>query len=331
MTEGIKGMDNGGAEAIKGFNFQKANLILLAINNYQKNNFKIYIEAEDDIVVSYEDYKAYIQVKKQKHTFNTITKKESKKITDTDGNKITTSSSSILEKNLSSGSDSDTYKIFVKDIGSSDKKKLNLRKPGSICTEVYRLNDEAKGKIINVLPDELKNKLEKFYFYISPINDDLNEAVKYLIGCLNGINVSVDDNRGRIVIAELSLTIDQKAQEVISNEVDKEIKAMDTNYFSKVFITYETLNQFDRVLNSLGYNELITKKIRSERLKIELNSTDLKREIKEALEELFEDDSFQSLSNREIIDIIIENFKSSSFSRNTLISVAVECLCEVEV
>lgn len=330
MTEGIKEMDNGGAEAIKGFNFQKANLILLAINNYRKNNFKIYIEAEDDIVVSYEDYKAYIQVKKQKHTFNTITKKESKKITDTDGNKIT-SSSSILEKNLSSGSDFDTYKIFVKDIGSSDKKKLNLKKPGSICTEVYRLNDEAKGKIINVLPDELKHKLEKFYFYISPINDDLNEAVKYLIGCLNGINVSVDDNRGRIVIAELSLTIDQKAQEVISNEVDKEIKAMDTNYFSKVFITYETLNQFDRVLNSLGYNELITKKIRSERLKIELNSTDLKREIKEALEELFEDDSLQSLSNREIIDIIIEKFKSSSFSRNTLISVAVECLCEVEV
>lgn len=333
MTEVIKEMDNGGAEAIKGFNFQKANLILLAINNYQKNNFKIYIEAEDDIVVSYEDYKAYIQVKKQKHTFNTITKKESKKITDTDGNKITTLSSSILEKNLSSGSgsDSDTYKIFVKDIGSSDKKKLNLKKPGSICTEVYRLNDEAKGKIINVLPVELKNKLEKFYFYISPINDDLNEAVKYLIGCLNGINVSVDDNRGRIVIAELSLTIDQKAQEVLSNEVDKEIKAMDTNYFSKVFITYETLNQFDRVLNSLGYNELITKKIRSERLKIELNSTDLKREIKEALQTLFEDESLQSLSNRDIIDIIIEKFISSSFSRNTLISVAVECLCEVEV
>lgn len=331
MTEGIKEMDNGGAEAIKGFNFQKANLILLAINNYQKNNFKIYIEAEDDIVVSYENYKAYIQVKKQKHTFTTITKKESKKITDTDGKKITKFSSSILEKNLSSGADSDTYKIFVKDIGSSDKKKLDLKKPGSICTEVYRLNDEAKGKIIKALPDELKNKLENFYFYISPINDDLNEAVKYLIGCLNGINVSVDDNRGRIVIAELSLTIDQKAQEVLSNEVDKEIKAMDTSYFSKVFVTYETLNQFDRVLDSLGYNELITRKIRSERLKIELNLTDLKKAIKEALQELFEDENLQSLSNREITDIITEKFKSSSFSRNTLISVAVECLCEVEV
>lgn len=323
-------MDNGGAEAIKGFNFQKANLILLAINNYQKDNFKIYIEAEDDIVVSYDNYIAYIQVKKQKHTFSTITKKDSKKVTDTEGKKITIVTSSILEKNLSSGADSDTYKIFVKDIGSSDKKKLSLKKPGSICTEVYRLNDVAKEKIIKTLPDDLKSKLEKFYFYISPISDDLNEAVKYLIGCLNEIKVSVDDNRGRIVIAELSLTIDQKAQEVLSNDVDKEIKAMDNNYFSKVFVTYETLNQFDRVLNSLGYNELVTKKIRSERLKIELNLTDLKRDIKETLQELFKDENIQILSNREIIDIIIEKFKSLSFSIYTLISVAVECLCEVE-
>ncbi|MDY8024291.1 hypothetical protein [Paenibacillus polymyxa] len=75
-------------------------------------------------------------------------------------------------------------------------------------------------------------KIGGFYFYISPINNDLNEAVKYLIGSLNGINVSVDDNRGRIVIAELSLTIDQKAQEVLYDGIDKEIKAMDTNYFS---------------------------------------------------------------------------------------------------
>ena len=55
--------ENGGAEAIKGFNFQKANLILIAINNYLKDNFKIYIEAEDDVVVSYNNYKAYLQVK----------------------------------------------------------------------------------------------------------------------------------------------------------------------------------------------------------------------------------------------------------------------------
>ncbi|PPQ46041.1 DUF4297 domain-containing protein [Paenibacillus peoriae] len=331
MAEVNKEVDNGGAEAIKGFNFQKANVILLAINNFQKNNFKIYVETEDDIVVSYENYKAYIQVKKQKHTFSSISKKESKKVQGDDGKKITRWSPSILEKNLSSGAASDIYKIIVKDIGSSDKKKLDLKKPGSICREVYKINDEARREIIQALPEKLRSKLENFYFYISPINDDLNEAVKYLIGCLSGINVSVDDNRGRIVIAELSLTIDQKAQEILYDGVDKEIKAMDTNYFSKVFVTYETLNQFDRVLNSLGYNEIISKRIRSERLKIELNLTDVKKDIKEALQEILDNDNFSDLSNLEIIGLIFKRFESLNLNRNTLIAVAVECLCEVEV
>jgi len=330
MTEVVEVLDNGGAEAIKGFNFQKANLILLAINNYSKKNFKIYIEAEDDIVVSYENNTAYIQVKKQKHTFTSILRKESKKIQDTDGNKVTKISPSILEKNLRSGTDNDTYKIIVKDIGTSDKKKLILKKPGSICTEVYRLNDKAKEDIIKLLPKELKEKIENFYFFISPINDDLNEAVKYLIGCLNEINVSVDNNRGRIVIAELSLTIDQKAQEVLRDGVDKEIKAMDSKYFSRVFVTYENLNQFERVLNSLGYNEIFTNKIRNERLKIELTLTDLKSDIKGLLYELLNDENFSGLSNREIIEFIIKDFEFK-FSKSTLISVAIECLCEVEV
>lgn len=331
MDEAKKELDNGGSEAIKGFNFQKANLILLAINNYQKRNFKIYVETEDDIVVSYDNYNAYIQVKKQKHTFRTIKEKKSKKVQGNDGNNVTQWSPSILEKNLSSGTDSDTYKIIVKDIGSSDKKKLTLKRPGSICTEVHRLNDEAKGEIIKDLPENLKLRLENFYFNISPINDDLNEAVKYLIGCLNGIEVAVDDNRGRIVIAELSLTIDQKAQEVLSEGVEKEIKAINSTYFSKVFITYETLNQFDKILNSLGYNEIITKKIKNERLKIELNLTDVKKDVKEALCEIANDDCFSDLSNREIIELIIKRFNSIEINRNTLISVAIECLCEVEL
>lgn len=333
MTEDIKDkeIDNGGAEAIKGFNFQKANLILIAINNYKKNSFKVYIEAEDDIVVSYENYKAYIQVKKQIHTFSSLTTKESKKITAADGKKVTKLSSSIIEKNLSFGTKSDNYKIFVKDIGITDKKQLVLKKPGSICAEVYKLNDLARTKIIKSLPVELQNKLENFYFFISPINEDLNEAVNYLIGCLNGINVSVDDNRGRIIIAELSLTIDQKAQEVLSKDVDKEIKAMDTNYFSKIFVTWEALNKFDRILDSLGYNEIINKQIRNERLKIELNLTNLKKDMHEALVNLFEDDDYMDLTNRNIIDNIIDKFKSTDFARYTLISVAIECLCEVEI
>lgn len=328
ITE-VKEYDNGGAEAIKGFNFQKANLILLAINNFEKKDFKIYIEAEDDIVVNYNNYRAYIQVKKQVHTFNTITKPSKKKVVDSDGNKGYDFSASILEKNLTSGTKEDTFKIFVKDIGITDKKQLNIKKPGSICSELYELSEEAKKTIKAILPRNLKDKIENFYFFISPIHDDLNEAEKYLIGCLNRIDVSVDNNRGRAIIAELSLTIDQKAQEVISNEVHKEIKSMDKEYFSKVLVTCKSLNEFDNILNSLNYNILFKKKIRKERLKIELNHTSLKEDMKQVLKEIEKAENLADTSDQGIINYLVEKFTSTKFEEVTLISVAIESLSEL--
>lgn len=321
--------ENGGAEAIKGFNFQKANLILLAVNNYKKKNFKIYIEAEDDIVVNYEKYKAFIQVKKQVHTFNSITKRENKKIKDSTGKEIKVSSPSILEKNLKQGTDEDTFKIIVKDIGQTDKKQLDIKKPGLICSELHELNKKAKEKIIKSLPDDLVKKIDKFYFYISPIHENLNEAEKYLIGCLNTVDVSVDNNRGRAIIAELSLTIDQKAEEVITSEIHKELKSMDTDYFSKVFITCKSLKKFDDILDSFGYNEIIKKRIKTERLKIELNKTELKEEMKKVIKEYCERENMFNISNQDIINYVVEKFKSVDFDDFTLISIAIESLCEL--
>lgn len=334
MTDTIKAQkfDNGGAEAIKGFNFQKANLILLSINNYQKKDFKIYIEAEDDIVVSYESYRAFIQVKKQKHTLNSINKPDKKVRKDSDGKNIIEFSPSILEKNLNSGTEKDIFKIIVKEIGPTDKKQLDIKKPGSICPELYKLSDKAKKTLIKSLPAELVNKIENFYFFISPIHEDLIEAEKYLIGCLNGIEISVDNNRGRAIIAELSLTIDQKAQEVIVDEVHKELKLLDKNYLSKVLVTCKSLNEFDNILESLGYSTLVKKQIKSERLKIELNETNLKESMKEAITEYIEQiEDLENISDKEIINYLVKRFTSTGSKRNTLISVAIESLCEYEI
>lgn len=43
--------ENGGAIAIKGFNFQKAAISFIAIKNYDKPNFHILVEAKDDFEV----------------------------------------------------------------------------------------------------------------------------------------------------------------------------------------------------------------------------------------------------------------------------------------
>ncbi|MFC4323698.1 dsDNA nuclease domain-containing protein [Litchfieldia salsa] len=332
MDEGkdVITFDNGGAEAIKGFNFQKANLILLAINNYKKSEFKLYIEAEDDIVVKYQNYRAIIQVKKQKHTFKSITKQEKRVKKDSEGMKFTETLPSILEKNLKSGTEEDVFKIFVKDIGGTDKKELNLKKPGSICSELYELNPEAKKKIINVLPEELVNKIENFYFFISPIHENLKEAEKYLIGSLNEIGVSVDDNRGRAILAELSLTIDQKAQEIIHDELHKEIKSMDGVYLSKLFVSSKALNEFDNILDSLEYNALFRKLVKSERLKIELNKTSLKEDMKKTLIEYLEQNvNLENDSNKKIVDYLIDRYKKDDSNISSLVSVAIESICEL--
>ncbi len=318
-------IDNGGAEAIKGFNFQKANLILLAIDNYEKSNFKIYIEAEDDIVVSFENYKSFIQVKKQSHTFNSLLKRDKKKRKNKDGIEEVVEKLSILEKNLSAGEVGDIYKIFVKDIGITDKKSLNIKKPGNICLTLYELSNQAKTDILSKLPDKLKNKLDNFFLYISPISEDFIEAEKYLIGCLNRIDIAVDNNQGRTIIAEISLTIDQKAQHNIEEISQKELKYMDSKYFSNVFVTCKALNKFENVLDSLNYNDIKKSRIKKERLKIDLTKLTLKDNIKKYINHI---ENLEELSNLEIVNLVLQQYLGLD-ENNLLIAIAIECICEI--
>lgn len=312
-------IDNGGAEAIRGFNFQKANLILLAINNYMKPNFKIYIEAEDDIVVSFDEYKAFIQVKKQSHTFNSLMKKEKPKGLNKDGSKKLNEKLSILEKNLSAGEIGDVFKIFVKDIGVTDKKQLKIKKPGQICINLHELNDEAKIEILSKLSSEYTHKLDNFYLHISPLGEEYEEAQTYLIGSLNKIDVSVDNNQGRTIIAELTLNIDNKSQHIIEDISDKELKYMDSEYFSNVFITSKAIIKFEKVLDTLNY------RIKKERLKIDLTKVTLKEEIKDFIQTL---DELEDLSNLEIVKIVLEKYLDKE-EHNLLIAIAIESICEI--
>src|SRR5690606_35571434 len=146
------------------------------------------------------------------HSISTLTKKgKTETIEKEDGTKIKANKPSILEKNLNSGSDTDTYKIFLKDIKTSDKGNFEIIEPGRICNILYKPNEEAKLKILEKITNQYKNKLNNLYIYISPISEEYDDAIKYLIGCLNSIDVSVDNNQGRAIIAELTLTIDEKA------------------------------------------------------------------------------------------------------------------------
>ncbi|EHM67641.1 dsDNA nuclease domain-containing protein [Staphylococcus aureus] len=105
--------ENGGANAQRGFNYQNCVISLVAIRNYKKPNFKIYVEADEDFEVNYgDDYHACIQVKGEKNlTFNKLLKGEKGKL-------------SIFEKNLSSGKSDSVYKIVVFSFSRKDMESM---------------------------------------------------------------------------------------------------------------------------------------------------------------------------------------------------------------
>lgn len=105
--------DNGGSIAQKGFNYQNCVISLVAIRNYNKSNFSIYVETDEDFEVTYDDsYHAYIQVKGQKNMSLKKLLQETKE------------RPSIFEKNLSSGTNDSIYKIVVYNFKESDLKEM---------------------------------------------------------------------------------------------------------------------------------------------------------------------------------------------------------------
>lgn len=88
-------IENGGAVAIKGFNYQKASLILVMINNYSRDGFKVVPEADDDFQIHVDGQNIYIQVKGEKSI--TLAKLINEK---------------IIEKNLVPGQDEDIRKYL---------------------------------------------------------------------------------------------------------------------------------------------------------------------------------------------------------------------------
>lgn len=75
----MKTIDNGGASAIKGFNYQKSIAMLIAVLHFRDKDFKLAVEAEDDIVFSSPFRTVYIQAKSGTMSLATVSKKTQRK------------------------------------------------------------------------------------------------------------------------------------------------------------------------------------------------------------------------------------------------------------
>lgn len=251
--------ENGGAFAIKGFNFQKATISLIAIKNYHKPNFHILVEAKDDFEVKYDGYEAYIQVKSKKLSLKQL-------LNTSDGK-------SILEKNLSNGNRNSHFKIFVKSFAETDIKKMIELSEGNICTPLYLYSDKQKKSILEELKssekiEEFEEKLLSSYIYIPPFKDKLAEAVPVLLGEMALNEIDVSHKRGQIAVNELFTLIDQKSEYIVKSEEDFQKKAILKEDLKKVFKLTSTLDAFDELLESTLYSFFLKKQIKKEQIKI---------------------------------------------------------------
>ena len=247
----IEEIDNGGANAKKGFNYQDAIATLIIICNYSKDDFCIYLECRDDIEVDINSHKFFIQVKSTKQSIASLTKETKKK--DGSVNK------SILYKNLNKSSKkSNRYKIvttsYTDAVSSID---------GLLFKDVYEYTDEQKQFIAKKLKtqglsdEDINEKLNNSHVYVSPFRDNLEEACNHLIGFMNKNGICVDNGRGEILLNEILHDIHIKSEKKIIVDTDREKKKIKKEELVKLAKVEKCFEYMEQLTNKLENAEFI--------------------------------------------------------------------------
>ena len=200
-------IDSGGSVAIKGFNYQKSVIAYIAVLNYQKDNFQIIIENQDDAEVFAEDNKFFIQIKSEKLSLTKIGKQDKN------------TQRSILGKLLDKNFPGAAYKIVTTNkFSDTDKKHLEKVAGLLVPCDVFKYSPEQQQKFEETLQaenfpsDGLKDKIDKSFLVISPFEDKFDTAVPFLLGVMSDKNICIDGNKGRASLTELFTQIDIKGE-----------------------------------------------------------------------------------------------------------------------
>lgn len=313
--------ENGGAIAIKGFNYQKASIILVMIQNYEKDNFKVIPESSDDFEIQLEDTTFFVQVKgTSKLSIKNMIRRTKKK----SGELIP----SIIEKNLAPGNDVDRRKIFLWDLIETTKKEL-ISHDGDLVTPTYSLSENQKEDIEKSLHlnDQQKNRINNQYIYITPFTNNLETALIMLKGIMVDKNLLVTNERAKIVLGELSLEIDQKSEISMTNEEDKERKTIKGDYLKQIFLSVKQKEFFDEVLDKLSYNSLFKLKIKRQKLCIPL----LYKGLKETIKQKADLNSIMDKTDEQAIQYFeaLLSEEQELENRELSIALAIDCFCEL--
>lgn len=250
-------VDNGGAYAIKGFNYQKSVIVLVAVQNYLKTkDFEIYIETNDDIVVKGGGNVTYIQVKSNQLSIKNITLRPKGK-------------SSILEKSLANGDDNSFYKIVTPTFKNLDDDLEQVQ--AKLLTKgatVYRYSDVSVEIMQKRIASLSKNKLKNSRIALTAFQAQQQDAQHFITGVMVAEGIMVDNNHGLASLKEMVNEIDFKSEILVKNEADAEKKKFTAADLLIIFSHTDKMMHFEKIVDKLGYTEYKKMELTKNRLKI---------------------------------------------------------------
>lgn len=303
--------DNGGANAIKGMNYQNAVISLVAIRNYEKEGFELILEADDDFEVLYDNYHAYIQVKgEQKMSLSKMLnqKKERGK-----------EKKSMLDKHFEVGDSKSIYKFVVYNFTQSDLDKMK-ETDDELFNSSLKLSKAQEKRINN-------SKTKRFSIIKTPFEKNMLEAQNYLLGEMANSGIAVD-NRVSQVLGELTTIIYRKSEYTIKEESDKKYKKLVSKELKDILLKVSAMEMFDEIVKDLPYTPLKKSRIKTEKLKISTQQTFLKQSVIEYIQSnLYLE--LEDLMVEDLINRCIELDMFSNVDNNMRIALIVSSYCDI--
>ena len=303
--------DNGGANAIKGMNYQNAVISLVAIRNYEKEGFELILEADDDFEVLYDNYHAYIQVKgEQKMSLSKMLNQKK------EGGK---EKKSMLDKHFKVGDSKSIYKFVVYNFTQSDLDKMK-ETDDELFNSSLKLSKAQEERINN-------SKTKRFSIIKTPFEKNLLEAQNYLLGEMANSGIAVD-NRVNQVLGELTTIIYRKSEYTIKEESDKKYKKLVSKELKDILLKVSAMEMFDEIVKDLPYTPLKKSRIKTEKLKISTQQTFLKQSVIEYIQSnLYLE--LEDLIVEDLINRCIELDMFSNVDNNMRIALIVSSYCDI--
>ena len=301
-------MDNGGAEARKGFNYQDAVISLVCIRKYDSSNFRIYVEANDDFeVLMDDDFHAYIQVKGEK-------KLSIKKLLEQRNGK-----KSILEKNFSYGDEKSKYKIVGFEFAQSQLERMAANLDEELFDKSLLLSVSQKEEVGNP-------KVERFSLVKTDFSKDLNVARKYLKGEMIEKQISID-GKDDAILDELFRVVSQKSEFKLKNDDEgnreRLKKIITSDDLNAILRKTETFVMFDQILNQFSMSMLKKSLIKKENFQIKV----MYQEARKRATSFMKDNFDEKVNELTVITETMKIEELSTFEENARYAICISAYC----